>query len=436
MRFNEFKSFLTEDKKKTYAIGDSHANAIAKAGGFVNLTKDGRRVERPENQAAVNQVLPGSVVVVSLGANNMLDENKDSVADQIADLLQTLVSKKCKVYYILFAETDNPKYAKDRNRLRTAVQSAIPSSVHVIDMGRLSIKNGDGVHANGGWYNSTAQTIKSESADFPSTTSQVPAQDSVLPSKEVGEVNQATKVSPSIYIVVSGDNLTHIAKEHGVPLADLIAANKQIKNPNKIYPGDKVIIPGGRHTNPTPLPPDVERGHPTMKDDPRIVTPPPSQASKPKKKKTFSKYEIANTESAGECFDFFKGKGLNDIQCAAFVGNFYEESKFNTRAHNEPENARGIVQWRLDRLSGLANFAKKVKKKWHDFELQLDYTWHELTGRFKKVLPALDRNKNNLEECVRIVMDDYEVANPISYPKRLGYAESAMRLFGTETERK
>ena len=181
MRFNEFKSFLTEDKKKTYAIGDSHANAIAKAGGFVNLSKDGRRVERPENQAAVNQVLPGRVVVVSLGANNMLDENKDSIADQIADLLETLLSKKCKVYYILFAETDNPKYAKDKNRLRTAVQSAIPSSVHVIDMGTLSIKNGDGVHANGSWYNSTAQTIKSESTDFPNSTSQVPAQDNVLP---------------------------------------------------------------------------------------------------------------------------------------------------------------------------------------------------------------------------------------------------------------
>jgi len=436
MRFNEFKSFLREDKKKTYAIGDSHANAIAKAGGFVNLTKDGRRVERPENQAAVDQVLPGSVVVVSLGANNMLDENKDSIADQIADLLQTLVSKKCKVYYILFAETDNPKYAKDRNRLRTAVQSAIPSSVNVIDMGRLSIKNGDGVHANGGWYNSTAQTIKSESADFSTATSQVSAQTSVLPSKEVGEVNQATKVSPSIYIVVSGDNLTRIAKEHGVPLADLIAANKQIKNPDKIYPGDKVTIPGGSHTNPTPLPPAVARGRPTMKDDPRIGTTPPAQAVTPKKKKTFSGYEIANTESAGECFDFFKGKGLNDIQCAAFVGNFYEESKFITKAHNKSENARGIVQWRLDRLSGLANFAKKVKKKWHDFELQLDYAWHELTGQYKRTLVELESNKDNLEKCVEIVMNKYEVADPVSYPKRLGYAESAMRLFGTETERK
>ena len=181
----------------------------------------------------------------------------------------------------------------------------------------------------------------------------------------------------------------------------------------------------------------MDRGRPTVKDDPRIVTPPPAQAVKPKKKKTFSGYEITNnTELAGECFDFFKGKGLNDIQCAAFVGNFYQESKFITTIHNKDENARGIVQWRLDRLSGLAKFAKEVKKKWYDFELQLDYTWHELTGKYKRILKGLENNKDNLGKCVEIIQDDYEVADPTHYPKRLGYAESAMRLFGTETERK
>jgi hypothetical protein len=66
----------------------------------------------------------------------------------------------------------------------------------------------------------------------------------------------------------------------------------------------------------------------------------------------------------------------------------------------------------------------------------LDYTWHELTGQYKRTLVELESNKDNLEKCVEIVMNKYEVANPVSYPKRLGYAESAMRLFGTETERK
>jgi murein DD-endopeptidase MepM/ murein hydrolase activator NlpD len=243
----------------------------------------------------------------------------------------------------------------------------------------------------------------------------------------LSELDQSTKDSSTDYTVVSGDNLSKIANNQGVKLADLIAANKQIKNPDRIYPGDVIKIPGSSVSKPAPETPEIERNRPTMKDDPRVIKP-----NNPKKKQSFSRYEIANTESAGECFDFFKGKGLNDIQCSAFVGNFYTESKLNTKAHNQAENARGIVQWRLDRLKGLADFAKKVKKNWHSLQLQLDYTWHELTGTKRITLSELDKNKNNLEQCVKIVMNKYEIADPKSYPERLGYAESAMRLFGME----
>jgi len=45
------------------------------------------------------------------------------------------------------------------------------------------------------------------------------------------------------YTVRKGDTLWGIAKRHGVALTALIAANPQIKNPNLIYPGDRVIIP-------------------------------------------------------------------------------------------------------------------------------------------------------------------------------------------------
>ena len=43
--------------------------------------------------------------------------------------------------------------------------------------------------------------------------------------------------------VHKGDTLWGIAKRHGVSLTALISANPQIKNPNLIYPGDKVVIP-------------------------------------------------------------------------------------------------------------------------------------------------------------------------------------------------
>ena len=43
--------------------------------------------------------------------------------------------------------------------------------------------------------------------------------------------------------VKKGDTLWGIAKRYGVTLTALIAANPGIKNPNLIYPGDKVVIP-------------------------------------------------------------------------------------------------------------------------------------------------------------------------------------------------
>jgi nucleoid-associated protein YgaU len=46
------------------------------------------------------------------------------------------------------------------------------------------------------------------------------------------------------YEVKRGDNLTHIARDHGVELKALEEANKDIvKNPNLIYPGQKLVIP-------------------------------------------------------------------------------------------------------------------------------------------------------------------------------------------------
>jgi LysM repeat protein len=45
------------------------------------------------------------------------------------------------------------------------------------------------------------------------------------------------------YTVKSGDNLTHIAKRQGVGLKALKSANKQIKDPNRIYPGQKLTLP-------------------------------------------------------------------------------------------------------------------------------------------------------------------------------------------------
>ena len=102
---------LTEAAQKIYAIGDSHAVAIAQSGGFVNLATNGRSAFSADNDGAVGKVPAGSTVVLSAGANDMLNSNKAGVASRIQTLIDTLNKKKCKVFYVLFAETDNPKFA-------------------------------------------------------------------------------------------------------------------------------------------------------------------------------------------------------------------------------------------------------------------------------------------------------------------------------------
>lgn len=49
--------------------------------------------------------------------------------------------------------------------------------------------------------------------------------------------------SPQTYVIKSGDTLLKIAKKFNLTVDQLLAANEQIKNPNKIVVGDELIIP-------------------------------------------------------------------------------------------------------------------------------------------------------------------------------------------------
>lgn len=58
-----------------------------------------------------------------------------------------------------------------------------------------------------------------------------------------GTASNAGAKEATVYLVRKGDTLWGIAKRYGVTLTALIAANPQIKNPNLIYPGDRVTLP-------------------------------------------------------------------------------------------------------------------------------------------------------------------------------------------------
>lgn len=56
----------------------------------------------------------------------------------------------------------------------------------------------------------------------------------------------SANAASSSHTVERGETLSQIARDNGVSLQDLIAANPQIANPNRIYVGDQVNIPGSR----------------------------------------------------------------------------------------------------------------------------------------------------------------------------------------------
>ena len=69
-----------------------------------------------------------------------------------------------------------------------------------------------------------------------------------------------TPTTPSIYTVEPGDTLAHIATAEGVSLAQLLAANPQIANPNLIMVGQLIKIPS---VNRPPVVLPVLPGQPT-----------------------------------------------------------------------------------------------------------------------------------------------------------------------------
>ena len=73
------------------------------------------------------------------------------------------------------------------------------------------------------------------------------AYSAIDPDMRAGDLVLTIEVSgggETFYSIQSGDNLPRIASHHGVSLQDLLGANKDsIRNPDRIFPGQKLIIP-------------------------------------------------------------------------------------------------------------------------------------------------------------------------------------------------
>lgn len=91
----------------------------------------------------------------------------------------------------------------------------------------------------------------------------------------------------------------------------------------------------------------------------------------------------SQAEKAGQAHAHLVRRGLSPVAAAGLVGQFAQESAFNTQARNpgdgrDGSDSIGLAQWNGKRARGLHAFARRQGRAVDDFELQLDYVLHEL----------------------------------------------------------
>jgi peptidoglycan hydrolase-like protein with peptidoglycan-binding domain len=173
MRFREF-NILVEAAKGTQAdvakfdqpgyftVGDSHSNGVSNYGRgktWKALGMDGASAFDPMHPAQIKKIPKGSVVAISLGANDV-GKPVQSVVNQVQSVISAAEQQGLTVVYLLPTTAKIEKKKGDiqkREELRAALSSAI--KVPTIDLGVATA--GDGVHHQPGVYLNFAKQIQS-----------------------------------------------------------------------------------------------------------------------------------------------------------------------------------------------------------------------------------------------------------------------------------
>ena len=157
---------------------------------------------------------------------------------------------------------------------------------------------------------------------------------------------------------------------------------------------------------------------------------------------------LVGSDNEQKAFNFFLSQGLNNIQTAAIVGNFMQESSMvPTRLQvggtsNNPYDAGsegwGIAQWSGnagpkstgDKVTAIYK-ASGVSGPAYDLGTQLDMVWWEMNNTtptgFKNLTQGL-KQINDLPTAVEFFRKNFEGGTP---GRRQQFAEQALQLYGS-----
>lgn len=140
--------------------------------------------------------------------------------------------------------------------------------------------------------------------------------------------------------------------------------------------------------------------------------------------------------NAFKAYNYFLDRGLTPEQSAGIVGNLAQESTVALDSTIENSiGAFGIAQWLGTRKKDLNKFAEDRSRQPQDFNLQLDFIWHELNTTEKRAFKAL-KETNNPQQAAAVFVDKFERSGEkegdVGYNKRVNYASQFYNTFNKD----
>ena len=246
--------------------------------------------------------------------------------------------------------------------------------------------------------------------------SQDPAQQAQrAATNETAELNRILQLSGMELIAESstksitvqrGDTLGRIAQDNSTTVAAIVKLNA-IANPDRIYPGDVIRIPGGQVA--------VPGGRTKRQGSTRI----PDRAEK-----------LTTTTSTGNpkiAMEFFLDQGWTPEQAAGLVANLQAESYDHIDPAAENSGAYGIAQWRGSRKR---DFEQEMGQpiKGSSLDDQLKFVQWELNNTEQRAGRLL-KQATTAAEAAEIVDEFYERSGGAAIRRRIALANSLMTAF-------
>jgi hypothetical protein len=466
MRFKEFRTVLKEASGNLYTIGDSHAVAVATAGGsnWINLAIGGKSSTDAGMLANIAKVPKGATVLVSQGANDTANAMKAAemtakppkdpkiIASNVANVVTKVQAQGATVIFLLFPNGPGrgPGLAKYyggdyQEDVRTAIKSAI-GNVQIIDINGKPLT--DGVHATMGVYKEVAGQVAAK-VTAPSTGNK-PNLNTIAGFKRDGlpiipanpELDASGKLTGKSDPRSTTFSITTPTSKRSADVADLQKALLALGYPLPRHGVDGIR---GPETNgaikkfqaDNNLEPSGEPNKDTVAKLNDILKTKPEVASK------LTKSTLADigyqpgagggtgggagaTGNAKKAVEYFIAKGWTPEQAAGIVGNLQAESgaNLNTAAVGDGGKAYGIAQWHPDRQAKFAKaFGKNISQS--DLTDQLAFVQWELDNDESKAASWLKRAKT-ADEAAWVFDKYYERSAGLHTSRRVANATALL----------